>query len=114
MGSRIILPAPLKKGKVTVEEAIAQRRSIRKYRSELLTLSQLSQLLWASQGLSKGSFRTVPSAGATYPLEIFALVRSSEVRELDAGVYWYSPEYHSLTVGRTGDFSKELCRAALN
>jgi len=49
-GFQITLPMPVRKGRVSVEEAIARRQSVRAYRSEPLTLSQLSQLLWAARG----------------------------------------------------------------
>lgn len=113
-GFQITLPMPVRKGRVSVEEAIARRQSVRAYRSEPLTLSQLSQLLWAAQGLVGGGRRTAPSAGASYPLEIFVFISCGGVERLDAGIYRYNSEAHSLTIHKPGDFLKELARAALD
>jgi SagB-type dehydrogenase family enzyme len=120
----IKLPSPQSKGKVSLEETISRRRSIRKYRSEPLILFQLSQILWAAQGLTgTRRFRAAPSAGATYPLEIFAVVGRRGVimgeatqgaRELEAGIYHYEVDSHSLTLHRPADVRPELARAALN
>jgi len=69
------LPPPQLKGKISLEETIASRRSVRRYRPDPLTLSQLSQILWSAQGITGAEgLRAAPSAGATYPLEVFALV----------------------------------------
>jgi hypothetical protein len=53
-------------------ETIAARRSIRAFTADILQLYQLSQILWAAQGITslEGEARAIPSAGATYPLEI--------------------------------------------
>jgi nitroreductase len=76
MGQTIIkLPSPQLEGKVSLEETILRRRSIRRYRREPLDLPQLSQILWSAQGITGArGFRAAPSAGATYPLEIFVVV----------------------------------------
>jgi SagB-type dehydrogenase family enzyme len=101
---------------MSLEEAIARRRSIRRYRSQPVSLSQLSQVLWAAQGItgSRGRFRAVPSAGATYPLEIFVLAGRDTIVGLDEGVYRYDVESHSLDLQRKGDLRAELSAAALN
>jgi len=120
----IKLPSPQLKGEVSLEEAIAKRRSVRRYRQEPLDLCQLSQILWAAQGLTgtTGS-RAAPSAGATYPLEILVLVgrqgviagkatQTSEV--LPAGLYRYEAKSHSLGLHKPADLRPHLARAALN
>jgi hypothetical protein len=68
-GFKILLPSPKRKGSLTLEEALSKRRSVRKYSSQPLSLDELSQLLWAGQGITDKStgFKTAPSAGATYP-----------------------------------------------
>ncbi len=111
----IQLPAPRLEGEVSVEEAIASRRSIRSYADSPLTLQELSQLLWAAQGITDPvrGFRSAPSAGATYPLTVFAVVREGGVLGLESGVYEYLPEHHALRLVRTGDLSAELAEAAL-
>lgn len=110
------LPEPTLKGEMSVEEAISRRRSVREYKDAPLTLSELGQLLWAAQGItlpSKG-FRAAPSAGATYPLELYVSVREGGVEGLSAGIYHYDPFTHSLTLVKAGDFSLEIYRAALS
>lgn len=89
------LPAPQQKGKMTIEEAIAKRRSKRDFLSKKLTLAQCGQLLWAGQGITeaKEGHRSCPSAGATYPLELYLIV--GEVEELEKGIYHYLPIYQN-------------------
>ena len=83
------------RGEMSVEEAMQNRRSIRDYQDKPITLEQLSQLLWSAQGItSEWGGRTAPSAGATYPLEVYVLVR--KVEALNQGVYRYIPQEHSL------------------
>ena len=111
----IKLPPPQLKGKMSLEEAIASRRSVRRYRSEPLTPSQLSQILWSAQGITgAGRLRAAPSAGATYPLEIFAFIGKQAIEGLQAGIYHYDVDSHSLVLHQPGDLRKELARAALD
>ena len=108
----MVLPAPRREGPLSVEGALASRRSVRSYRAESLTLEELAQLLWAAQGITaEWGGRTAPSAGATYPLEVFAVV--GRVEGVRPGVYQYRPEGHSLVRRRDGDLRAELARAAL-
>lgn len=110
----IKLPPGQSRGNVSLEEAIARRRSVRRYRTESLDLSQLSQILWSAQGITRGQhFRAVPSAGATYPLELFVLVGQKTVNQLEAGIYRYLADSHSLRLHRQGDFRLDLAAAAL-
>ncbi|MCD6521280.1 SagB/ThcOx family dehydrogenase [Candidatus Calescamantes bacterium] len=111
---QITLPSPELKSKVSIEEAIFKRRSCREYKDKPITLKQLSQILWACQGITeKGGYkRSAPSAGATYPLEIFVVV--GKVEELDPGIYRYIPSTHKLELYKKGDFRRELARACLN
>lgn len=113
-GEVIKLPEPKLKGEMSVEEAIAKRRSIRTYKKEPITLEELSQLLWASQGITeeKRKFRSAPSAGATYPFEIYVVV--GNVEGLKAGIYHYNPFEHTITLVKGGDFRKALQKAALD
>lgn len=108
------LPAPKMKGSKSVEEALRQRRSVRRYQAQPLTLDQLSQLLWAAQGLTTDRFRTAPSAGATYPLELLVVVGNEGVATVDSGIYQYRVPEHALCLKRPGDWREELCRAAGN
>lgn len=109
----IKLPEPRMKGEMSVEEAILKRRSIRNFQDKAISLEQLSQLLWAAQGITdETGKRTVPSAGMTYPLEIYMLVR--KVNDVNPGVYQYIPNGHSLKSIKSGDYSSELMKASLN
>jgi SagB-type dehydrogenase family enzyme len=110
--NKILLEKPRTKGPVSLEEAILKRRSQRSYKKAPLSFFEISQILWSAQGItSSGGLRTVPSAGALYPLEIFLVV--GEVENLKAGVYHYDPESHSLLKIKEGDFRSELSLAAL-
>ena len=111
----IHLPSPRQKGAISLEEAIAKRRSIRDFAPEPISRSQLSQILWAAQGITDTSWkcRTVPSAGATYPLEIFIVCGRNGIEEIDEGIYHYNIDSHSLTRHHKGDVRLELARAAL-
>ena len=98
------------KGNISVEEAMARRRSIRHFSPKSLSLGSLSQILWAAQGITEmdGGFRTAPSAGALYPLEVYVVVRKDGIEGLTEGVYHYIPRGHALTLVRGGDVSADL------
>jgi len=106
------LSQPRLTGSVSVEEALRDRRSEREYSDDSLSLEDVSQLLWAAQGVTADwGGRTAPSAGALYPLELYlAAVR---IEGLAAGVYKYVPNGHELVVVRQGDVARELADAAL-
>jgi len=112
-GGDVSLPDPEESGTLPVEEALAQRRSVRAYGDEAPTLQDIGQLLWAAQGITEPTqgFRTAPSAGATYPLEVYLCVGRAE--GLDEGVYRYRPGDHSLTRHKETDVRQELAQAAL-
>lgn len=111
-GELITLPQPVLDSKISIEAALQERRSIRDYTPESLSISEISQLLWAAQGITRpGGYRTAPSAGALYPLEVFLVSR--QVDNLPAGVYRYKPEEHGLNLVLTGDILEELSAAAL-
>lgn len=110
--STIKLPEPVHKGEMSFEEAMLKRRSIRSYSNEPISLAQVSKLLFAAQGITdERGFRTAPSAGALYPLEVYAL--AGNVEGLKSGVYKYKPENHELVKISSGDKREELGRAAL-
>ena len=113
VGARIPLPSPRTVSETSVEEALAQRRSVRVYSEANLSLLDVAQLLWAAQGITApGGGRTAPSAGALYPLELYLAVGA--VDGLDTGVYRYWPEKHELEKVKTGDARAALAAAALN
>ncbi|MBU1061633.1 MAG: SagB/ThcOx family dehydrogenase [Candidatus Omnitrophica bacterium] len=104
-GMVIKLPEPKEKGKVSLEETIKRRRSERTLSEKALTIDQISQLLWACQGITDGSrgFRSAPSAGATFPLEVYILSPD--------GLFHYLPQTHSLRRLKDKDLREELSRA---
>lgn len=100
------LPAPRPSGTVSLEEALAARRSIRDFTDEPLDLGQLSQLLWATQGVTAAwGGRTAPSAGALYPLEVYLATAD--------GLSRYVPDGHRLEEITGADLRDELAGAAL-
>jgi len=108
---KIELPLPRYSSKTSVEYAIKQRRSIREYKPEAITLADLSQLLWAAQGItSQKGFRSSPSAGALYPLQIYIVV--GNLVDLPKGVYRYLSENHTLESLTDKDIRKELAKAS--
>jgi SagB-type dehydrogenase family enzyme len=118
--SLIYLPPPQKLSTMTVEEAILLRRSIREFKEDPIRLEHLSMILWAAYGITdpSRSFRASPSAGATYPLELYIVVGGGGVyisnnTYLDPGIYKYNPYVHGLTNIKKGDFRKELMKASL-
>ncbi|HDD26612.1 MAG TPA: SagB/ThcOx family dehydrogenase [Acidilobales archaeon] len=115
VGDIIKLPPPDIKSGMLVEESIARRRSIREYLRKPLNLKMVSQLLWAAQGITEPrlKFRAAPSAGATYPLEVYVASKEGGIEELPAGIYKYDPYTHSIKVVKLGDFSVRLYEAAL-
>ncbi|MFH1662877.1 MAG: SagB/ThcOx family dehydrogenase [Chloroflexota bacterium] len=112
-GVKITLPEPKYKSDTSIEKAILNRRSVRSYASQTLTLPEVSQLLWAAQGIidSSGS-RAAPSAGATYPLEVYIVV--GDVEGVAEGIYRYNPHQNELIKVLDGKHRKALAGAALN
>lgn len=110
--SLVRLPEPRRDGPLSVEQALLNRRSTRAFNNDPLSLAELSQLAWSAQGVtSPRGYRTAPSAGALYPLEVF--IFAGRVEGLDAGVYKYDPR-HSVAKIAAGDRRADLARAALN
>lgn len=111
--TEIKLPEPSYDSITSIEKSILNRRSIRSYSDEPLTLKQISQLLWAAQGItSKDGKRAAPSAGALYPLELYLV--AGNIADLETGLYHYLPEKHSLERINDNDLRKQLASAALN
>lgn len=100
------LPVPEYTNK-SLEECILARRSIRQFQDKDIPLSDISLLVWAAQGITaKQGFRAAPSAGATYPLEIFLAKRD--------GLFRYIPQRHALKREKAGDLRSEIAKNALN
>ncbi len=106
-GEEIMLPNPDREGKVSLEQAIEQRRSIRQFTDAPLDKQQVSQLLWAAQGITEQAtgYRASPSAGALYPLEIFLVDQE--------GVYHYQPQGHQMVQISTDDIRQLIASCAL-
>ena len=112
VGDKVVLPEPRYDSDVSLEESLLARRSVRSYSSEPLTLDEISQLLWAAQGITDDAgHRTAPSAVAIYPLKIYIAV--GNVQGLQDGIYIYFPEDHSLSLTALGDRREELSDAAM-
>ncbi len=108
----VALPKPRQDGGVSVERALAARRSVREFSSDPLPLEAASQLLWAAQGVSDPrGLRTAPSAGGLYPLELYLV--AGAVTSIPAGVYRYEPQQHRLLPIATGDLRAGIAAAAL-
>jgi SagB-type dehydrogenase family enzyme len=109
--STISLPDPRLKGEMTLEEAILKRRSRRDLKDSPLTLGEVSQILWAAQGITdRAGLRAAPSAGALYPLDLYLVVGKRGVEGLGEGVYHYVPQSHSLEPTLEGDVRQTLAR----
>jgi SagB-type dehydrogenase family enzyme len=106
------LPAPRFDSGFPIEKALGARRSIRVFSPDPIELSDVSQLLWAAQGITgPGGERTSPSAGATYPLEMY--VATGRVNGLAAGLYRYRPPENDLVRALEGDVLHDLSTAAV-
>lgn len=117
---KVKLPEPKLDGAMSLEKAISNRRSVREYTGEPITLAQAAQLLWAAYGITepmpdgpaflRGGLRAAPSAGARYPFEVYLV--AGKVTGLAAGVYRYVSEEHALVRVQEGDVRGALCEAA--
>ena len=114
-GGRMRLPDPITDGDVSLEMTIHQRRTVRSFHSKALTLTQLSQLFWAAQGITDpaGYKRASPSAGALYPMDIYGAVGDGCVEGLHSGIYLYDPATHSLSLIQKGDRRRDIATASL-
>jgi SagB-type dehydrogenase family enzyme len=124
----IQLPTPYHDGKVSLEKALNKRRSIREYSEDSLSISEISQILFAAQGITKknedppsswrgkqwkwmGGHRTAPSAGALYPIELYIAI--GKVKGLSQGLYKYNPQEHTIIRVLEGDKRVDISNAAL-
>jgi len=107
----IALPPPRRESDQSLESVLAGRRSIREFTKVPLSTQDISQLLWATQGITApGGERTTPSAGALYPLEIYV---AAGLTALDPAVYHYRPRNHELVKHADGDLRSALAGASL-
>ncbi len=113
VNDKIKLPEPKYDSGTSVEQALLERRSVREYKDEPMRLTEVSQILWAAQGISDPirGFRTAPSAGALYPLDVYVVI--GNVEGVAKGVYKYEPNEHELVKIRNGNVRDEMAVAAL-
>ncbi len=107
------LPDHDRTGSVTLERALSERRSVRDFQDTPIDIETVSQLCWATQGISEESrqLRTAPSAGGQYGLDTYIAV--GNVNGLDAGLYRYAPGGHELVLQEHGDIRLSIAEAAL-
>jgi len=112
----ITLPQPQLGAGPKFWATLKQRRSIRDYQKVPLTITELSNLLWATQGITDKAlspwYRTVPSAGALHPIDTYLII--NRVEDLEGGIYFFQVPDFSLEVRSTGDFSQKIALAALD
>ena len=113
---KIPLSPPQTEGGAPIWDVLQQRRSMRRFRDAPIEEAQLSQLLWAAQGITQiqrgFGYRTAPSAGALYPVETYVVIHA--VEDIEPGVYHYAVARHELDQLKTGDFRADIARAALD
>lgn len=112
----LVAPKNFSVGKISLIEAIGQRKSHRKYTAEPLTLAEISFLVWAAQGVHEiaknrsATRRTVPSAGSRHPLELYLAI--NRVTDLEPGLYRYLPLDHKLGfLGADAQLCKKVAQA---
>lgn len=109
------MPSPWYKGQESLEAVLARRFSGRNFSDQSLPLAKLAQILWAAQGMAvhatTGATRTAPSAGATYPLEVYVV--AGNIDGLEAGIYRYRQERHTLVPVLAGEYRDKLADIAL-
>lgn len=113
---KVELPPPVVQGGPGLWEVLQSRRSVRAYTHDPMSLENLSQILWATQGITASigdhKLRSAPSAGALYPIETYLLL--NRVEGLEPGLYHYDVETHQLDILKLGDFSREVRTGALD
>ncbi len=112
--NEIVLDYKSSGNKVLLEDAIKRRRSVREYSSKGMTFKDISKLLYFANGVTKedsffGNFRAAPSAGATYPIEIYLV--SNGIKNLADGLYWYNVENDSIVLKKEGSFNSQVAES---
>jgi len=112
----MILPEPYDRGSLSVEEAIKRRRTIRAFGTTPLKIEDLSQFLYAAQGITEdcGYKRAAASGGALFPLDVYAVTGDKGIEGMDPGVYHYIPSGHRIEQTAAGDKRGSLAAASLN
>lgn len=90
------LPAPEKEGGMPLMEALAKRKSNREFSGKELTDQQLSNLLWAANGVTReDGRRTAPSARNMQQIDIYLFMKD--------GIWLYDAKNHSIKRVKEGD-----------
>ncbi len=116
----VTLPKPSFTGKLPVEKAMLQKKSVREFANKPLSLAEVSQILWAANGnlavdaVSSATTKVIPSAGGLYPLEVFVVAGKGTVTGLSEGVYQYNPSANTLQTLGQGDNRAVLASACLS
>ena len=107
------LPQPGGGQDACLNQILKERRTVRSFGPQAISRTQVAQLLWAAQGItSPEGYRTAPSAGALYPLELHLV--AGNVDGLPAGSYRYDPARHALQAAIPGDLRQAIAKSALN
>lgn len=107
------LPSPSAGEDTCLTSILEQRRTTRTFASRSISLTEVAQLLWAAQGItSHDGFRTAPSAGALYPLELHLV--AGQVDGLPPGSYRYDPVRGALKAEIRTDLRHAIAAAALD
>jgi len=112
---KIKLPKPDFNKSIEFWSVIKNRHSTRKFSSEPLSMMDLSLFLFGMSGLNRifpqYAFRTVPSAGGLYPIEVYPVINN--VTSLERGLYHYDIQEHSINFLKEGDFRSEVAEGCL-
>ena len=113
--TNISLPNPVFNKDIKLWETIINRKSTRRFSNEQITLNDLSLLLYGMTGITRITpyigYRTTPSAGGLYPIEIYPIVNNIE--DLEKGMYHYNISQHSIELLKKGDFRKQISDGCL-
>lgn len=112
----IRLPEPQFDHGIKFWEVIKNRKSIRNFEKDPLSLEDLSLLLFGMAGITRNfpqfAFRTTPSAGGLFPIETYVLINN--VSDIEQGIYHYNIQYHSIECIKLGDYRKESMSGCLD
>lgn len=115
-GDSMKLPRPKTDGGMPLETCIKTRRTVRSFTPQPLRLEELSQLLWSAQGITEenGYKRAAPSAGALYPIDVYAALGPDSVEGLNGAVYQYLPATHAVKTIAKGDLRRKVAEISLS
>ncbi len=113
---KIQLPRTWELDEARITPLLQERRSLRRFLMEPLTMEELAFMLWSSQGITAKagnySFRTAPSGGALYPVETY--LSANLVEDLDPGLYHFDVEGFALDRISDRDSAESVAAACMN